>query len=50
MTTNIQRIDALQGVPTAELGKLEVWPDGLAIELEDRDVHVSVHGLVTAIL
>jgi hypothetical protein len=45
-----QWIGALQDVPTAELGKLEVWPDGSAIELEDRDIHISVHGLLTAIL
>ena len=45
-----QWIGALQDVPTEELSKLEVWPDGLAIELEDRDVHISVHGLLTAIL
>jgi len=43
-------IGALQDVPTAELSKLEVWPDGSAIELEDRDVHISVHGLLTAVL
>jgi hypothetical protein len=45
-----QWIGALQEVPTEELHKLEVWPDGSAIELEDRDVHISVHGLLTAIL
>jgi hypothetical protein len=45
-----QWIGALQDVPTDELDKLEVWPDGSAIELEDRDVHISVHGLLTAIL
>jgi hypothetical protein len=45
-----QWIGALQDVPTEELSKLEVWPDGSAIELEDRDVHISVHGLLTAIL
>src|ERR1700689_924827 len=45
-----QWIGALQDVPTAELGKLEVWSDGSAIELEDRDIHISVHGLLTAIL
>jgi hypothetical protein len=45
-----QWIGALQDVPTAELEKLEVWPDGSAIELEDRDVHISVHGLLTAVL
>src|SRR5216684_1451297 len=43
-------IGALQDVPTEELGKLEVWPDGSAIELEDRDIHISVHGLMTAVL
>lgn len=45
-----QWIGALQDVPTEELSKLEVWLDGSAIELEDRDVHISVHGLLTAIL
>lgn len=45
-----QWIGALQDVPTEEFGKLEVWPDGSAIELEDRDIHISVHGLLTAIL
>jgi hypothetical protein len=45
-----QWIGALQDVPIEELSKLEVWPDGSAIELEDRDVHISVHGLLTAIL
>jgi hypothetical protein len=45
-----QWIGALQDVPIDELSKLEVWPDGSAIELEDRDVHISVHGLLTAIL
>ena len=45
-----QWIGALQDVPVADLAKLEVWPDGSAIELEDRDIHISVHGLMTAIL
>jgi hypothetical protein len=45
-----QWIGALQDVPTKKLIKLEVWPDGSAIELEDRDIHISVHGLLTAIL
>ena len=45
-----QWIGALEDVPTEELIKLEVWPDGSAIELEDRDVHISVHGLLTAML
>ena len=33
-----------------ELSRLEVWPDGSAIELEDRDIHISVDGLMTALL
>lgn len=43
-------IDALQKVPIEGLAKLEVWPDGSAIELEDWDIHISVDGLMTAIL
>jgi hypothetical protein len=45
-----QWIGALQEVPVADLARLEVWPDGSAIELEDRDIHISVHGLMTAML
>jgi Protein of unknown function (DUF2442) len=45
-----QWIGALEDVPAEDLAKLEVWPDGSAIELEDRDIHISVHGLMTAIL
>jgi Protein of unknown function (DUF2442) len=45
-----QWIGALQDVPTEDLAKLEVWPDGSAIELEDRDIQISVDGLMTAIL
>jgi hypothetical protein len=43
-------IGALQDVPTEDLAKLEIWPDGSAIALEERDIHISVHGLMTAIL
>jgi hypothetical protein len=45
-----QWIGALLEVPVEDLAKLEVWPDGTAIELEDRDIHISVHGLMTAVL
>ena len=45
-----QWIGALQDVSVEDLAKLEVWPDGSAIEIEDRDIHISVHGLMTAIL
>jgi len=43
-------IGALQKVPPEDLVKLEVWPDGSAIAIDDRDVHISVHGLITAVL
>lgn len=45
-----QWIGALQDVPMEDLSRLAVWPDGSAIELEDRDIHISVHGLLTATL
>ena len=43
-------VSALQGVPVEELAKLEIWPDGSAIELESRDIQISVEGLMTAVL
>jgi hypothetical protein len=43
-------IGALQDVPIEELARLEIWPDGSAIELEVRDIHISVDGLMMAIL
>lgn len=43
-------IGALQDLPAEDLAKLEVWPDGSAIEIEDRDIHIGVDGLMTAIL
>ena len=45
-----QWIGALEDVPIDDLTKLTIWPDGSAIELEERDIHISVHGLMTAIL
>jgi hypothetical protein len=43
-------ISALQDVPVQDLAKLEVWPDGSAIEIEHRDIHISVHGLMVVTL
>ena len=43
-------IGALRDVPVADLSSLALWPDGSAIELEARDIHISVHGLMTALL
>src|SRR5215471_8904540 len=45
-----QWIGALQETSVKDLGKLEVWPDGSAIEIEDKDVHIGVHGLIVALL
>ncbi len=45
-----QWIAALQDVPAEELAQLELWPDGSAVAIEDRDIHVSIHGLMTAVL
>src|ERR1700739_306681 len=45
-----QWIGGLQDVPEVALANLEVWPDGSAIEIEDQDIHISVDGLMTAIL
>jgi hypothetical protein len=45
-----QWVGALQEVPTEDLARLQIWPDGSAIELEDRNIHISVHGLLIAVL
>lgn len=43
-------VSVLQGVSADELSQLEVWRDGSAIELEARDIQISVDGLLTAVL
>lgn len=43
-------IGAIDGVSPEELAQLTVWPDGSAIELESRDIQISVQGLMTAVL
>jgi hypothetical protein len=45
-----QWIGVLQDVPTEALFELEAWPDGSAITLDRLDIHISVHGLLTAVL
>ena len=45
-----QWIDALRNVPVAALTKLELWPDGSAIALEDHDIHIGVQGLLARVL
>lgn len=43
-------ISALQDVAVKDLARLNVWPDGSAIEIDDLDIHISVHGLLSATL
>lgn len=43
-------IGAIDEVSPEELAQLTLWPDGSAIELESRDTHINVHGLMTAVL
>lgn len=45
-----QWIGALQDVKLENLAQLEVWPDGSAIELENQNIQISVHGLLSATL
>jgi hypothetical protein len=43
-------VGALQDATAAEMTELQVWPDGSMIEIAGRDVHIPVHGLITAAL
>ncbi|MCJ2065165.1 hypothetical protein MKK63_20965 [Methylobacterium sp. J-088] len=43
-------IEPLREVDIPALSRLELWPGGAAFEIADLDIHVSVHGLLTAAL
>lgn len=43
-------IGALQDVGPDDLARIELWPDGSLIEIEDLDIHISVDGMVKAAL
>jgi hypothetical protein len=43
-------IGALDDVGREHLGKMELWPDGSLIEIEDLDIHISVDGMIKAAL
>lgn len=43
-------IGALDDATVEDMAKLIVWPDGSILELEDLDIQVAVHGLVTLAL
>jgi len=43
-------ISALANVDAAALARLELWPDGSIVEIDELDIHISVDGLVRAAL
>ncbi len=43
-------IAALAQVDRGALDRLELWPDGSVIEIDDLDIHISVDGMVRAAL
>jgi hypothetical protein len=43
-------IGVLQDVGPDDLRKMELWPDGSVIEIEDLDIHISVDGMIKAAL
>lgn len=43
-------IEPLRAVDISALSRLELWPGGAAFAITDLDIHVSVHGLLTATL
>lgn len=43
-------IEPLRDIEPAALARLELWPGGAAFEITDLDIHVNVHGLLTAAL
>jgi hypothetical protein len=43
-------VGVLQDVGVADLAKIDLWPDGSLIEIEDLDIHISVDGMIKAAL
>ncbi len=43
-------VGALQELSADDLAELHAWPDGSIIEVAGKDVHILVHGLITAAL
>jgi len=43
-------IGALAHVDAGALGRIELWPDGSVVEIQDLDIHISVDGMVKAAL
>jgi hypothetical protein len=45
-----ESIAALAHIDAGALDRLELWPDGSVIEIDDLDIHISVDGMVRAAL
>ena len=43
-------VGALQDVGPDDLAKMELWPDGSMIEIDDLDIHLAVHEMIVAVL
>lgn len=43
-------IEPLRDVDPGALARIEIWAGGSAFAIADRDIHVSVHGLLTRVL
>jgi hypothetical protein len=43
-------ISALQDVGPEDLAKIELWPDGSLVEIEDLNIHIAVDGMIKAAL
>lgn len=43
-------IEEFRDVGPEDMRKLEVSPAGMGLELDDLDIHVSIHGLVTSVI
>src|ERR1700733_13699627 len=43
-------VGALRDISLDDLARMEVWPDGSLIEIEDLDIHISVDGMAKAAL
>ena len=40
----------LADIPSQDMGKLDISPAGTGLMLDDHDVHINVHGLVTGFI
>jgi hypothetical protein len=43
-------VGVLQDAHPDDLAKMQLWPDGSLIEIEDLDIHISVDGMIKAAL